>query len=152
MKKATIITALFLTAALFLLWSQQPGKGMIDLKNRNWSQKGYTALDGEWELAWERQLTEPGMPDDYVKVPSEWNAYTPGGRGNIGSTGYGTFSLRVRLSGDQPALGLELNRPNNAYRIYINGVLAGESGFPGTDRKSTVPRYNKQLFSIPAGQ
>jgi len=151
MKKETLFIIFLLTSVPFLLWSQQVSKGQIDLKSRHWNRKGYTVLNGEWELAWQQQLTEPGHAEDYVKVPSEWNGYDTGGQGRLGSTGFGTFSTRVFLSGEQPALGLELNRPNNAYRIYINGVLAGENGVAGTDEKSTIPRYDKQLYPIPAG-
>lgn len=147
MKKA--ILSLLMIFISLLLWGQEAKQGRIDLRNHEWSNS--VPLNGDWEFSWQKQLESPGDYDAYVKVPSSWNSYDLGPLDSPGSTGYATFSLTVNLSGDQPPLALEINRPSNAHRIFINSKLIGETGIAGTNKKSTVPRYDRELYSIPPG-
>lgn len=147
MKKGIIsILMLFVTV---LLWSQEIRQGKMDLRQHEWNNS--VALKGDWEFAWQQQLETPGKYDTFVYVPSSWNSYDLGNGETLGSTGFATFSVTVALSGDQPPLALEINRPSNAYRLYINSVLIDESGIPGIDKKSTIPWYDRELYSIPSG-
>ncbi|MDC7233811.1 MAG: methyl-accepting chemotaxis protein [Spirochaetales bacterium] len=145
MKKVILGILIIFTAASG--FGQSVNKGKLDLSQHDWNRP--VPLNGEWEFAWEQQLEQPGSFDAYVKVPSSWNSYDLGSGRTPGSTGYATYSMTVSLSGDEPPLALELNRPNNAYRVYFNSVLAGQAGVAGTSKKSTVPLYDKEIFIIP---
>ncbi|MBF9016627.1 MULTISPECIES: methyl-accepting chemotaxis protein [unclassified Oceanispirochaeta] len=145
MKKIILSILLFFTS--FLLWSQDAVQGHMDLTGHDW--KEFAVLNGDWEFSWQKQLENPGDHDSYVKVPSSWNSYDIDTQDSPGSMGYATFSLTVDLPGNQPPLALEINRPSNAHRIYINSHLVGETGIAGIDKESTVPGYDRELYSIP---
>jgi len=151
MEKKRIFLIVLMLSALFCLPAQTIDKGTLDLRSRDFRSEPVIHLDGEWGFAWERQLTRPEPAGDFIAVPSEWNSHIlPSGR-TVGAAGYGTFFLTVMLPGDQPALALQVNRPTNAHRIYLNGILSAEAGRAGTDEDSTVPRYDSRLVSVPAG-
>lgn len=145
MKKIILSFLLFFTS--FLLWSQDAVQGHMDLTDHDWNE--FAVLNGDWEFSWQKQLENPGDHDSYVKVPSSWNSYDMDTQDSPGSMGYATFSLTVDLPGNQPPLALEINRPSNAHRIYINSHLVGETGIAGIDKESTVPGYDRELYSIP---
>ena len=143
-----LILSLFTGSVLF---AQTAVTGVLDLRNQDWSH-AIAKLNGEWEFHFEEQLSGPDPSSAViVPVPAKWNSYT-GKEGKVmGRTGYGTFCLTVLLRGDEPALAIELNRPNNAYRLFINGREMGQAGVPGTDKDSTVPRYDRNLYPVPPG-
>src|SRR5436309_735423 len=89
------LTDLFLkrTAGIFLFtilfssaFSQSENiavKGIIDLRNREWSSNGIADLSGDWEFYWNALYT-PGSfdsgkikPYKYAKVPGFWNSLIP---------------------------------------------------------------------------
>ncbi|MDC7241475.1 MAG: methyl-accepting chemotaxis protein [Spirochaetales bacterium] len=148
MKKYGLIV-LFLLITI-CVWGQRVEQGGIDLSGHDWNSSSVT-LSGNWSFAWQQQLTESGSDGRYISVPSYWSTYKAPGGGSPGSTGYASYSAVIKLSGDQPALAIHLKRPNNSYRIYLNGELVGQAGIPGTDKESTKPMYNQELYPVPAG-
>jgi methyl-accepting chemotaxis protein len=150
MKKIFLVLALLQFVSTMVLWSQDIKSGSVDLSSYPW-EEGSVALNGEWELAWEKQITRPEGSGFFAEVPANWNNYKPDGESKIGSTGFGTFSLTVVLAEDSPPLALEINKLYNAYSLYINGVYSGGAGIAGTDKATTFPLYDSEIYPIPPG-
>ena len=120
---------------------------------------GPIALDGQWELYWDRLLSPddfkvggaPPPPSGFLTLPGSWKGVIVDGR-PLGGTGQATLRLRVRLpdSGEVP-LGLRLYALSVAYRLWINGMPATASGRVGRDAATEEPRRSLELAQLPSG-
>lgn len=114
-------------------------------------------LDGRWEFYWNRLIaTEPQQDDksDFlIKVPDYWSRYKVDGNW-LPAGGSGSYRLMLQ--------GLDYLRPvtvyipdfGGAYRIFIDGVLASESGIVSNDVKKifTVPQAKLYPVTLSAGE
>ncbi len=148
MKKNALVFLFFMVA--ICTWGQRVEQGRINLRSYYWNDSAVT-LNGDWSFAWEQQLTESADKGSYITVPSYWSSWKAPGGSHPGNAGYASYSVRVQLSDDSPSLALMVKRPNNSYRVYMNGDLVGQAGVPGTDKKSTVPKYGREIYPVPAG-
>lgn len=104
-------------------------------------------LDGKWEFYWNRLIVTDRHPDkkpDFlISVPDYWSGYTIDGN-QLPAGGYGSYRLIIR--------GLDYSSPvtafvpdfGSAYRIFIDGVLAAESG--------NVSKVSKEVITVPKSQ
>jgi methyl-accepting chemotaxis protein len=144
-----ILAALASTLLLYSLVSQEAINGRIDLRSLS-SDPGFrTELSGEWLFSWERfENRYDDLGSGMVSVPAAWEGQEIAGI-SLPPQGYGTYGIRISLDPGAQNLGVIIKRPNNAFRIYANGQLLAERGVAGTDRESTVPRYDHVLVPLP---
>ncbi len=120
--------------------------GILDLSGWNFAEQGPVALRGEWEFAW-MEIYDPTAPRwdvealarDFLTLPGLWQGETRAGV-PLSPYGYGVYRLRIRL--DQTVLSapermaLLISAPLSVCRVWVDGLLVGETGVPGEDAES----------------
>ena len=86
---------------------------------------------------------------DRIEVPLPWNDQINLGK-PIPRYGFGTYSLRVLLPEDHPEISLRFLGTFSAYKMFINGEEALQSGIIGKDRNSTQPFDLPESWTCPA--
>lgn len=132
-------------------------KGLIDLRGRDFKDDGALDLSGEWEFCWDRLLNEsdftnPANRKDcgYIAVPGLWKGQSINGR-RLPGKGCATYRLRILNGPDTTAKMLVVNRVYSAYRLWVNGTLAGEMGVykaPPIAREDYVFVHNRRMYSF----
>lgn len=127
----------------FIIFSQQApaihrpvaSKGYLDLSGWDFDKHGNLALDGAWEFYWNRLLI-PGdlkqkssrATDTFMKVPAPWDnrrvAHPFAGKGAA------TYRLRLKFPAVGPSYGLTVVNIRMSSRLFVDGVLLGNSGNP----------------------
>ncbi|MCF8223855.1 MAG: sensor histidine kinase [Bacteroidales bacterium] len=119
---------------------------ILDLRNTEF-RKDVIKLNTEWEFYWERHISpgalqdSPASPDAIVKVPSYWTEYKaeiPG----IEKYGYATYRLTILVPRNIRTLAFDIPVFDSAFRIYIDGKLAGRNGLAGDKESVTRPAYS----------
>jgi hypothetical protein len=147
--KRCFLSLLLFFSSLFHLAAQQmqASRGLMDLKNWNFRERGNIKLNGEWEFYMHQLITPDSIahnsvPKDYLNFPSTWNELSmskhPG-------RGYATYRLRVLLSQAEP-LSLEIPHFYSNYKLWINGNLAAKNGTVGVSDKLSVPQWHPQTI------
>ena len=126
--------------------------GSVDLSQAD-QNGGKIYLDGQWEFYWNRFIvSEPeqiaggdttARPDLLVQVPDSWSRYKIDGK-SLPSSGFGSYKLM--LTGYSYARELALYIPDfgSAYRVFVDGQLAAESG--------TVSKDISKIFTVPVSE
>ena len=101
-------------------------------------------LNGEWEFYW-KQLANPGETENlsvaYGSFPALWNNTTVNGS-KLPNTGYASYRLRVLLPKNyQQQLAIQIPDTYCSYKLFLNGMFFAAAGNPGTDKKTTVPKW-----------
>ncbi len=124
--------------------------GVIDLaSNRLNRERVY--LEGQWAFYWQRLIaSQPASsvePDLELLVPEEWSSYELAGA-NLPAGGYGSYQLTI--TGLQYAAPLSLSVPDfgGAYRAYVDGQLAAESGRLSTQLSQVFTSPRAQLYPV----
>ena len=142
--KKTIYFFIILTISLLLFSCSKTEKeipkaesGIIDFSNWNFEEDGIATLNGEWEFYWEELLSPFNfqaevMPSktDYLTIPKLWNKYEIDNK-KVGSNGYATFKLRIKLPQKDTLYTLKFNRIETAYKLWIDNTLITEVGKVG---------------------
>jgi len=126
--------------------------GSVDLSQADQT-GGKIYLDGQWEFYWNRFIAsepeqiaggdQPAQPDMLLQVPDSWSKYEIDGD-SLPSSGFGSYKLI--LTGYSYARELSLYIPDfgSAYRVFVDGQLAAESGILSKD-------INK-IFTVPESE
>lgn len=134
-------------------------KGWLDLAGWDFTGQGPVALRGEWEFAW-LETYDPSAPAwkanaparDFLNLPGLWQGKTQAGA-LLSPHGYGVYRLHVRLGQDLGRLSLLLTAPLSVCRIWVDGVLVGETGIPGESARSEQPLAHMAApWFAPAGE
>ncbi len=127
-------------------------KGLIDISGWDFNSNGVIELNGTWEFYY-GQLLEPGdflsaLPEkkSYIEVPDSWDSFVVNGK-KVGSYGYATYRLNIYTGKDDP-LYIKIMPPNSAYKIWVNGIFAGESGKVGKIVKEETPKYEVLIYDF----
>lgn len=119
---------------------------ILDLRNTE-IRKDVIKLNTEWEFYWEKHISpgvltdSPASPDAIVEVPSYWTEYKaeiPG----IDKHGYATYRLTILVPRNIRTLAFDIPVFDSAFRIYIDGKLAGNNGLAGDKESVTRPAYS----------
>lgn len=127
--------------------------GNIDLTSS--SPTGTIILDGRWEFYWNRLIVTESQQDDkadfFIKVPDYWSKYKIN-ESWLPAGGFASYRLTLQ--------GLEYSSPvtvyisdfSSAYRVFIDGVLAAESGIVSKDSQKifTIPKTKLYPVMLPA--
>lgn len=126
-------------------------KGVLDLRNYNFSEEGILEIQGEWIFYWNR-LIDPISHDDStavcVPVPAAWGQLTdiiPG----IEPIGFGTYALKILLPEKIETIVLRFKEVFSASGYYVNGRSVGFKGLPGSNRYQSVFGYTPSMFVVP---
>ncbi len=140
------LTAIPLLSFVLLSWMYQftvPNRaaplatdGVLDLSEWDMKKNGFVNLDGEWDYYADRLLTPTDLesappPDARVSIPNAWF----GGEAPDSASGapYGTYRLKVLLSGAESGYGIKVSNVNRAHRLYANVTLIGAKGVPSAN-------------------
>ncbi|WP_051294873.1 7TM diverse intracellular signaling domain-containing protein [Maridesulfovibrio bastinii] len=112
------------------------------------------SLNGEWEFYWNRLLKPvdfqsgnlPKM-DGFFNLPGSWKNHHLGDK-KLSRTGQATYRLHLvpqKLSG---RMTLRLFDIHEAYKLWVDGRLAAQSGIPGTSAISEHPSRTLKFVEI----
>ncbi|MEL3906743.1 MAG: methyl-accepting chemotaxis protein [Treponema sp.] len=94
-------------------------------------------------------LNEWKEPEEFIAVPTSWvNTSATQGK-KYPQTGYATYSLRILLPKNTPALSISIAKPLLAAKIIANGVELGEFGKVGKNADSYMPGVKTRRFALP---
>ncbi len=126
-------------------------KGILDLREYNFSEEGVLEIHGEWNFYWNR-LIDPNAEEDtpavHIPVPAAWGQLRdiiPG----IDPVGFGTYSLKIMLPEKIETIVLCFEEVFSASGYYVNGKNLGFKGLPGSNRYQSVFGYTPSLFVVP---
>lgn len=115
------------------------------------------ALDGEWEFYWKRLLVtdhlQDAVPDLLIRVPDYWSKYQIGGS-KLPSAGFASYRLRLESTKAFSPITIYIPDFGSAYRVFVNGTLASESGFiaKNTAEVFTTTKINFYPVTLLANQ
>lgn len=120
-------------------------KGVLDLRNWDFSEKEAINLAGEWEFYWQEYLNTDDLNSSarkriYRQFPKLWQSDTVNGQ-VISPIGYATHRLRIVLSSITPELSIAIPEMYNSYFIFINGEFLASSGQVGTSKENSIPHW-----------
>ncbi len=126
-------------------------KGVINLREWDFAEKGPLSLEGDWRFYW-KQLAGPletaTLNPSYFHFPSVWNGQQAGNN-PLSGQGYATYSATVVLSHAPPVLSLELPDFYTSYQLWVNGKPVASNGEVGTTRKNSTPQWLPQTIVFP---
>jgi sensor histidine kinase YesM len=127
--------------------------GVIDLQTWNFAKDGPIFLNGEWDFYWNQfietqELMKTVHPvPAHIRVPGTWNGYEENGK-KLLPTGFATYRLHVKTSGEPRPLAIKIGYITMAYRLYADGVEIAHNGVAGEDAVSTKADYIPTLVEF----
>lgn len=101
-------------------------------------------LDGAWQFYWNRfietEQKKNDQPDLLIQVPNAWSTVELGGK-KLPAAGFGSYKLMVTGYDYEKELAIYIPDFGGAYRLYVDGWLASESG--------TVSKAVTKIFTVP---
>lgn len=128
--------------------------GFLDLSKDSLNDKFTIPLSGEWKFYWnqfvspKQNSTNSNLQFIIKKNPSVWNGTDYFGT-TIGSFGYATYELNIRLSKDSPAMAMYIPDIGTAYNLYVNGQLLSHAGIVSKEEKTSQAQYLPQIITLP---
>lgn len=134
-------------------------RGVLDLSAWDFAEHGPVALRGEWEFAWMESYDPGALPwdgqapvRDFLTLPGLWQGETQAGV-RLSPHGYGFYRLRIRISPDPDPMSLLVSAPLSVCRVWVDGLVVGETGTPGEDAESEKPVSHMLMARfVPAGE
>jgi len=149
-----LVVLLSLQSASGQDWLPRVHKGVIDLREWDFSSRGSLPLAGDWRFYW-NQLALPQetatLRPAYFPFPSVWNGQHDG-LNTLSGQGYATYSATVVLRNAPPVLSLELPDFYTSYQLWVNGQPIAANGEVGTSRKSSTPQWLPQTIVFPCSK
>lgn len=112
-----------------LLRAQTSSQAILDLRSEDFS--ALVLLDGVWDFYWQELLEEPETREAHepekVFVPHNWARSGAGGE-VLPPFGYATYAVKVLMPESSQELGLLITHAYSAYKVFLNGMVAYESG------------------------
>jgi len=128
-------------------------KGVLNVSDWNFKEKGIITLNGEWQFYW-NQLLEPQKVQDsliknYIELPAVWNDYVYKNE-KISGKGFATFKLKIKHKLKNQRLGLRVPFHFTAYKLWINQNLVSTNGVVGKNKESSTPQTLPQYVYFDA--
>jgi hypothetical protein len=155
----SVILFTFLATAGSLLARPDKPADTLDLSTADFSKGNIIDVEGPWEFYWKRFI-EPEEARSHPKKESDavvsgsiaWTDLSVHGE-QLGSDGFATYRLKVRLPKDCPQLGLSIAHQFSSYRLFVDHREMARSGMPGTTSESTMhSRKDNTVFFQPTSQ
>lgn len=126
-----------------LTGAPEASRGRIDLSGENLAD-GRIYLDGQWEFYWNQfivsERSQTSDPDFTISVPDSWSNYEIDGK-ELPAAGFASYKLAVENLFYDREIALYLPDFGGAYRVYIDGRLAADSG--------KLSKERDEIFTIP---
>ena len=125
-------------------------KGILDLRNWDFSEQPKVSLEGEWEFYWKEYLNIDEIKPTsatYRYFPKLWRGDTIG-KNIVTPKGYATHRLKVVLSSVTPELSIEIPHFYSAYLLFINGEYIASNGQFGISEDSSRPYWHPQTHDL----
>lgn len=128
-------------------------KGILDLREWNFTADGTIRLDGEWEFYWKKFLpVSPNVPaptgkKSYIVVPYIWNRWKINDI-QLPRYGYATYRLRVLLKDNDTIYSLKTRELFSAYTLWIDGKPLISNGKTGISIQTSVPKYSSYIATF----
>jgi|GEM_PF-2020763 len=126
-------------------------KGVLDLRDWDFTNNSSVELRGEWEFYWQQFLYKKDFtegfkidPTGIFNIPGIWNDYLIEDK-KISGSGYGTYRLRLLINDSFDEILFKVLTIQTASRIYINEKLVSSSGTVGISRETSEPGYKPQV-------
>lgn len=148
------ILFLFVANYSFCVPNSNTVKGILNLKQHNWSKDGIVNLEGPWEFYWKALYTPASFdsatiqPTAYANVPDFWNKLIPGNGLFKPAYGYATYRLRVLCPESNEKLALKFLTVASAYKLFVNGKLIAAVGKVGASSETTTPAFQPAIFPV----
>jgi len=128
-------------------------KGKIDLSNYDFENHEIIDLDGDWEFYYQKlyspyQFENDTLTPEYFSLPQIWNSSFFKGK-ELNPYSYATYRLSLKLQKGK-RYGLKFPYQATAFKGFINGELAFQSGNVSTFKDSIVPSYINQFYFFQA--
>lgn len=108
-------------------------------------------LDGDWAFYWSRLIggrpEQPGTPDFLIRVPNYWSAYTLDGN-YLPAAGFASYRLTVKGLASSHPVTVSLPDFGSAYRVFIDGELASESGVVSEQSAKVFTTTKARLYPV----
>ena len=129
-------------------------KGIINLSDWDYNEKGTAKLDGEWEFYWKQLLTPENFNDTnknlqkhYIKIPGSWTNLMIDSK-KLPHKGYATYRLIIIVDTNYENYGIKINDIFSSYKIWINGKFYDEVGKVDTLKKLVKPKFYSKEFPV----
>ncbi|MBN2653165.1 MAG: adenylate/guanylate cyclase domain-containing protein [Spirochaetales bacterium] len=126
--------------------------GEIDVSSWNFSDRGFVALDGDWEFYWGAFIQPEDFrgseipSSDYIAVPGDWKGKVIEGLPLEGN-GYATYRILVSGLNEPGEYGLRIPYHFSSYRLFLNGKEISKNGVVGENKESSIPQtVPKQVY------
>lgn len=125
-------------------------KGVLDLREYNFNDKGPLELKGEFEFYWNQMLNpasgeEPGEMI-YAKVPGTWTRLAEQNP-EVNRYGFASYRVVILLPERVEELAFRISDVFSASGYFLNGKAIDYLGFPGVNKYQTVIKYNRSLMT-----
>ena len=127
-------------------------KGVLDLRDWNFSDQPAINLEGEWEFYWNEYLSLDEIESRKKKkifrqFPMLWENDSVAGA-LITPDGYATHRLKVIFSSITPELSISIPQFYSAYFLFINGDFVTANGNVGTSKETSRPHWQPQTTDL----
>ncbi len=124
-------------------------KGVLDLREYDFLERGPVELRGEFEFYW-NQMISPALEGDsgemiYTEVPGTWTNLEKE-YPEVTRFGFATYRLLILLPERVDELAFSVEDVYSASGIFLNGKAIDYLGFPGVNKYQTVIRYSRPLM------
>ncbi|MBN1700070.1 MAG: response regulator [Spirochaetales bacterium] len=130
--------------------------GVLDLRDWNFRKNGSVALNGQWEIYWNRLLVPEDFigenkpaPTGYIDVPGFWKGKTIGGT-RLDESGFATYRLRLLLPDNERRVGLKFQIVFSSYRLFVGDRFLLETGKVGRTGETSRPEMKPRIVFIEA--
>ncbi|GIX41676.1 MAG: hypothetical protein KatS3mg129_1409 [Leptospiraceae bacterium] len=140
-----IIYCFFFSCSIYKEIPPVINKGILDLKNWDFSKQGMVPLKGEWEFYYNQLLNPEDFINNsystikYLNSPSSWTDI------NLPEKGYATYRIKIINLKTNQMLGLKIPYMNSSYNLYLNGQLIAKNGIVATKEDLYIPQHLPQI-------
>lgn len=108
-------------------------------------------LDGEWYFYWHQLIYSDAMSrpsaDFLIDIPGYWSDYSLEGQ-RLPSDGFASYKLKVKDFSNEQPMTVYIPDFGGAYKTYIDGQLAAESGTISKDTQSIDAIPEAKLYPV----
>ncbi len=120
-------------------------KGILDLRQWDFTKDKAITLDGDWEFYWNQFLSPEEVKNyegkvSYRQFSKLWQNDSLDGQ-LITPQGYATQRLRVIVSSITPELSISIPQLYCSYLLFVNGEFLTSNGQVGTTKETSHPHW-----------
>ncbi len=142
-----LYSILFILLGVLAMKAKEAQKGVLDLRDHDFSKEKIISLEGDWEFYW-KELINPedfiygkNLPKpDYMNFLTRWGDL-PQLLKEEHQFGYATYRLKIICPDSMPPVTFNIPEVYSSYALYINGDGFEGNGKVGKSRQESVPYW-----------